>query len=155
MADPVVVFDRFNPPGDEGVDCSGDPGRTQQEFKDEADINRIMGRVIAGAEFPPELKVGSFGDFSAVPDFQASLDLIRRAHEQFEGLPAMVRDRFQNDPGKFLAWAHDPSTTLEEAEKLGILKDEVVAELERNRVSGKAAVVVPEGTVVTSTVKTS
>lgn len=154
MAD-VIVFDRFNPPGDDGIDCSGDPGRTQQEFKDEVDINRIMARVMGGGEFPPEMKVASFGDFSEVPDFQKSLDLIMRAREQFAALPASVRDRFQNDPQKFLAWAHDPATTLDEAEQMGILREDVVARLERERVAGKGAVTVPPGQVVTETLKTS
>lgn len=154
MAD-EIVFDRFNPPGDDGIDCSGDPGKTQQEFRDEVDINRIMRRVIGGGEFPPELRVGSFGDFSEVPDFRSSLDLIRHAEEQFQALPALVRDRFQNDAAKFLEWAHDPNTKLEEAEALGILRDDVVAQLERDRVGGKGAVTVPPGTVVTETLKTS
>lgn len=121
MAEPVV-HDRFNPPGDAGLDCSGDPGKTQQEFKDECDINRILGRMARGQEFPLE-KVGSYGDFSDVPTYQGALDLVRYAGEQFAQLPAKVRDRFKNDPAEMMAFVQDPAN-LREANELGLLKEE-------------------------------
>lgn len=161
----MIVHDRFNPPGDPGLDCSGDPGHTMQEFRDEVDINRIMGRVLnGGQQLPPELRESMFGDFSEVGDFQEALQVLDRARWQFDSLPAAVRDRFKNDPGAFLAWVHDPGTTLDEANELGLLHEEArarqaakkaeLAAAEAAKQAQQPAVVVPAGGVVTSTLKT-
>lgn len=166
MGNPIV-FDRFNPPGDPGIDCSDDPGYTQQEFKEEVDINRIMKKALLGAEFPADVKVGSYGDFYDAPTFQQAMEIQSQAREQFEALPAQVRERFANDPAKFLAWVHDPKTTLEEANELGLLKEEASARLAAEEAARAAQAVkdaqelgayrsqAKPGGVVTETLKTS
>ena len=52
-------------------------------------------------------------------DFQSSMNVIRAAEEAFNAMPAEVRDRFQNDPGRFLEFANDASN-YEEALKMGL-----------------------------------
>ena len=42
-----------------------------------------------------------------------------RAAEAFAAMPADVRDRFQNDPGRFLEFANDASN-YDEALKMGL-----------------------------------
>lgn len=160
-----MVHDLVNRPVDAGLDCSGDPGKTQQEFAKDCDINRLMDRVLKGQqEIPPDVRVGEYGDFSDVGTFQESMELLEYARGQFAALPARVRDRFDNDPMKLLEWVHDPKTTLEEANELGLLKDEArarlakAAELEAQKAAAAAAqpaVVVPPGGVVVSTMKTT
>ena len=47
------------------------------------------------------------------------MNVIRAAEEAFNAMPAEVRDRFQNDPGRFLEFANDASN-YEEALKMGL-----------------------------------
>ena len=52
-------------------------------------------------------------------DFHSSMNVIRAAEEAFNAMPAEVRDRFQNDPGRFLEFANDASN-YDEAVKMGL-----------------------------------
>lgn len=90
------------------------PSMTKQAFKDECDVNMIMkkfertGMVAHLAQYQ-----GSYADVSAGLDFQASLDMVQRAHDAFMTLPAKVRKRFENDPGAFLDFVNDPANEKE------------------------------------------
>lgn len=97
---------------------------TQQHFRDECDINLMMKRyqrtgILPGD--PGRALVGSYGDFSEVPEYREALEIIRRAESQFQALPAMVRDRFKNDPAQLLAFVQDKGNR-EEAIKLGLIE---------------------------------
>lgn len=117
-------FDRFNRPlSSRNVKCIPEEGRTHQEFKDECDINRIMAKALSTGQFPPNIAVGRYGDFSDTDDFQAAQELLKRAQGQFEALPSRVRERFKNDPAQFLAWV-ERKDNLAEAQELGILSEE-------------------------------
>jgi len=72
------------------------------------------------------LKNPVYGDFSSVPNYQEALNIVRIAQEQFNGLDASVRNRFDNDPAKFLDFATNPEN-VEQMAKMGLLKPEVVA----------------------------
>ena len=58
-------------------------------------------------------------DFEEAFDFHSSMNVIRAAEEAFNAMPAEVRDRFQNDPGRFLEFANDASN-YDEALKMGL-----------------------------------
>ena len=64
-------------------------------------------------------------DVSQFGDYQSSFELIRSAQAQFDALPSSVRDRFDNDPSKLIAFLNDPDNRAE-AEKLGLLNTPVV-----------------------------
>lgn len=99
-------------------------GRTKQSFKDECDINRIMARFQKTgvlehlAQRPPQ-----YLDCSAF-DFQVAMDIVAQSKALFAGLPSEVRDRFANDPGRFLAFMEDPANDSE-AVKMGLRKPPV------------------------------
>lgn len=96
---------------------------TQQQFKEECDMNRIVERAMKG--IPPRfLAKGTprYGDFSNVPDLQGAYDLIGRAHEAFMALPAALRKELGNDPAQL---QHITSDQVERY-KLGKPKEEVV-----------------------------
>lgn len=113
-----------NPPKRVGIDCSkGDKAR--QEFKEESDINRIMNRYQSTGVLPPGRGLARYGDFSMLGDFQSAQDLIVRARESFEALPALVRDRFRNSPEKFVEFVSDKSN-MAEAVRLGIVSEDAV-----------------------------
>jgi len=79
---------------------------TRQEFALESDINTLMSRFEKsgvpplGTGIPPR-----YLDLTDVPDFQAAMQLMIDAEEAFMALPAKVRREFDNDPGKFVAFA--------------------------------------------------
>lgn len=66
------------------------PGRTRPEFKEQADVKRLVGLIQRGAVVPPP-PVGRYMDCVGVPDMQGALELVRRASEVFNGLPAKLR----------------------------------------------------------------
>lgn len=90
-----------------GLHCS-DETRTQQQFGDECDINTIVRRFGLTGELPQGLKVPMQGDFTEVFDYQSSLDLLREADQAFMQMPAEIRERFGNDPGRFVEFTSDP-----------------------------------------------
>lgn len=88
--------------------------RTKQEFKDELDINNILKKYNKTGQLPDMIrKDPKYGDFSSPLDYQESMNLVLHAHEQFQNLPARARERFNNDPEKFLVFATDPANAKE------------------------------------------
>lgn len=93
---------------------------TQQQFKDECDVNNIMRKYVTTGEFVHRTsKKGQYADFSHIKDYQEMLDTVRYAEEAFASLPAPVRSRFKNDPGELLSFIQDPKNRAE-GEKLGL-----------------------------------
>lgn len=111
----------MNAAGDESaLDCSNDPTKTQQQFREEVDINTIVERFGLTGELPTNLKVPQSGDFEAVVDYQTALNQVIAAREAFMEMPAGIRARFKNNPQEFLEFCGNPENRAE-AEKLGIL----------------------------------
>lgn len=94
--------------------------RTQQHFKDECDINILFARYLETGEMPQVLNGLSYGDFTGIFDFQTAMNAVRTAEGVFQQLPARIKNRFDNDPQKLLAFLHDPDNR-EEAEFLGLV----------------------------------
>lgn len=72
---------------------------TQQQFKDECDMNRIVKNAMRGVQ-PRFMARGvpQYGDFSNVKDLGQAYELIQRAEEGFMALPAELRRELHNDP---------------------------------------------------------
>lgn len=95
------------------VSCSG-VSRTKQSFKDECDINTILLRYKKTGQLPGLIKSNpQYGDFSDVRSYQDALHTVMFAQEQFSGLSASVRARFDNDPSLFLAFVENPDNRKE------------------------------------------
>lgn len=101
------------------------PSLTQQQFKDECDINHIMQRYRdTGFLVDPLQKVTAkpqFGDFSTEADFMEAQNVIVRARENFEALPSHVRKEFGNDPARMLAFLEKESNYARAVE-LGLVE---------------------------------
>lgn len=111
----------FSVSEDDGLDCAvGGPTKTQQQFKQECDINEIVRRFGLTGELPAEPRIGSFGDFTGVHDFHAAMNMVRGAEEAFMEFPAELRARFGNDPGQMLLFLQDVKNK-DEAVKLGLV----------------------------------
>lgn len=100
-----------------------EPSLTQQHFKDDADINKIIARYNrTGVLVDPSVPRSGealFGDFSQVKDFAEAQNFICLAKEAFMELDSSIRRRFNNDPSELIAFLNDPSN-IEEGRKLGI-----------------------------------
>jgi len=101
-----------------GLSCP-DASLTQQQFKEEADINTIVDRFLRSGVLPTPVNMPQYVDFEGVFDYQTAMNTIRAADENFMRLDARVRARFNNSPQEFLEFFANPDNT-EEAIRLGL-----------------------------------
>ena len=101
-----------------GLSCP-DASLTQQQFKEEADINTIVDRYLRSGVLPTPVNMPQYVDFEGVFDYQTAMNTIRAADENFMRLDARVRARFNNSPQEFLEFFANPDNT-EEAIRLGL-----------------------------------
>jgi len=116
-----------------------EPTRAKQAFKEDADVNNIVRRFQKTGLLPnPNGPAPMYGDFSEPVQLQEALDIVNRANEQFDSLPAHVRKRFHNSPQEFLEFTHDASNQ-QEMEKLGLFSEEAVSRVKaaKQRVKDK------------------
>lgn len=115
------------------VSFEGDKGLTKQADAKDCDINLLMKRFERTGTLPDMIvRDGHYGDYSDVPTLQEAFAIAAHAQEQFDNLDAPIRNRFDNDPLKFAAFATDPKN-LGEMEKLGLLNDKAIARLQAER----------------------
>lgn len=92
------------------------PGLCRQEMSADTDINNIMAKYVKTGVLPVMNREPLFGDFSQIETYQESLNLVQYADETFAMLPAQLRARFQNDPGKFIEFCSNPANAKEMVE---------------------------------------
>jgi len=93
---------------------------TQQNMAAETDINNIMAKYQKTGVLTHVSKyVGQYGDFSGVPDYKTGLEMVMAAEEMFMSLPAKIRDRFGNDPAKFIDFATNEDN-IDELRSMGL-----------------------------------
>lgn len=114
MATKSLVFaTQYDEPKDVSLKCE-DKSLTQQNFKDEVDINFLLEKFKVTGAVPAGVRLPQYGDFSQVSDYRSALDAVNAARYSFMELPANIRDKFANDPQRFLEFCSDP----ENADKL-------------------------------------
>lgn len=111
---------------------------TIQSMTEDADLNVLMRRYGITGKFPENPRVPQYGDFTEVRDFRSALEAVNAGWEAFYTYPAEFRQRFANDPQRFLEWSSDPASRPE-MQKLGML-----ASLE----APQAAIVTPPATQI-------
>ena len=109
-----------------GLKCL-DPSLTQQQFKEESDINTIVDRFMKSGVLPNPVNMPQYMDTEGVFDFQTAMNYVRQADENFMRMDAKVRARFNNSPQEFLTFFADPANT-DEAIRLGLAIPQAVAE---------------------------
>jgi len=101
------------------------PSMTKQSHIAECDINNIIrdfkvtGQI---AHMNNQARQGAYVDLPDQLDFQESLNMVQRAQTSFNTLPAAVRDRFNNDPARFLDFMANPANQ-DEIIKMGLATD--------------------------------
>lgn len=101
-----------------GLACD-DPSLTQQQFKEESDINNIVDRFMKTGYLPDPVSMPQYVDYEGVFDFQSAMNVVRQADENFMRMDAKVRARFHNSPQEFLEFFADPNNR-DEAVRLGL-----------------------------------
>lgn len=106
--------------------CYNDlPSLTVQDAAEEADINTIVRRFGLTGELPTDVRAPVYADFEEVLDFHSAMIAVRGAEESFMRMPAEVRSRFDNDPGRFVDFCSDIKN-LPELQRLGLTRPDLV-----------------------------
>ena len=109
-----------------GLKCE-DASLTQQQFKEESDINTIVDRFMKSGIMPTPVNMPQYMDSEGIFDFQTAMNYVRQADQNFMRMDAKVRARFNNSPQEFLTFFADPANT-DEAIRLGLAIPKPVAE---------------------------
>lgn len=96
------------------------PSRTVKSASDETDINVIVARGRATGNWGV-VKEPRYVDCTQLKDFHSCMNKVKYVGEVFAGLPAVVRDRFSNDPMSLVTFLANPANR-DEAVKLGLVK---------------------------------
>lgn len=116
------IHSRYDVPASDGITFN-EPTLTQQQFKDEVNINNIVNRAMQTGDvsvFTPTQRA-EFIDNSVYEDYQSALDTLQTVEDDFYSLPAVVRKEFDNDPDKYVAFISDPDS-YDRAVELGLLQ---------------------------------
>ena len=109
-----------------GLKCL-DASLTQQQFKEESDINTIVDRFMKSGVLPTPVNMPQYVDFEGIFDFQSAMNAVRAADENFMRMDSKVRARFNNSPQEFLEFFANPENT-QEAIRLGLAIPQAVVE---------------------------
>lgn len=126
----MEIRSRYNAGVREGWKSSA-PSMTQQQFKDEADINYIVSMYDSSGVMPTFHGDGQpaqpvFGDFASLPDSaQEMYNRMIEAKNNFDSLPLEVRKRFNYDPAAFLDFVDNPAN-LDELVAMGLATKTVI-----------------------------
>lgn len=106
---------------------TGDKSMTKQSMSDACDINKIMAKYErTGVITHARANAGFYADVSAVGDYHAAVLQVQAARDLFMSLPAQLRSRFDNDPGKYLDFVTNPENR-DELVKMGLMKPPATA----------------------------
>lgn len=95
--------------------------RTQQQFKDECDVNYILKRFRRTGTLPQtNANPAVFADVT-VNDFQDAMNLVTSAQQEFDLLDSSTRARFGNSPAALLEFLQNPDN-FSEAQDLGLVE---------------------------------
>lgn len=102
---------------------------TEQAHKSQCDINKIIARFDKQGVLTHVNKFeAKFGDMTGA-DFKTMSDKVINAKNMFNELPAKIRNEFDNDPGKLIAFMENPANR-ERAIELGLISSAVPADLD-------------------------
>ena len=120
------IYSAYDPPPRVRLDCSAEPVLTQQNFRDECDINNIIARFKDNgfADVPQADTSNRFSMSRRLLIFTRRKNIVKNAEAVFSELPIAVRKRFHGSPLEFLLFVDqlDQPEVYSEAEALGLLK---------------------------------
>lgn len=103
-----------------GISIPLEEKRTKESFSKDCDINNIIKKFVASG-YPPIIRDdGIYADHTATDLFEA-MQIVAEANTMFQELPSNIRNKFENDPVKFLDFTQNPDNVPEMIE-LGLAK---------------------------------
>lgn len=108
----MSAVDIFDPPADTPLDQTGESSLTQQQFKEDSDINTILARYETTGVIEPgsmNWRNVAFGNFTAFDSFETMVESVMAAQSAFMTLPAAERALFNNDLSQFSVWLDNPA----------------------------------------------
>ncbi len=88
-------------------------GRTKQAPTQETDINYIMAKYVKTGTIEHFAKHGGEYGFASSIVFHEAMNVVAKADSMFAELPALVRRRFNEEPGEFLEFVQNPENQKE------------------------------------------
>lgn len=113
-------YDKDAASNESGLHCE-DASLAQQHYKEECDINTILQKFNISGILPEQPLSPRYGDFTGIGDYHTALNRVIAAQDEFDGLPAQIRARFDNDPAKLIEFLEN-SENRPEAEQLGLVE---------------------------------
>lgn len=103
------------------VTINDEPSRTQKQFQDAVNVNKIMERYLKTGTVTHirNQAEGVYADLTGITDYQSALNQVMHANQKFLDLPSKIRLRFENDPKKLIEFLQNPAN-LEESVELGL-----------------------------------
>ena len=96
------------------------PTRTQQQHKDECDVNLIIAKYKkTGLITHLNKNPGAYSDLTEIPSYTEALQTIITASDAFNALPSDFRYELHNDPQELINFLKNPAND-ERAIKLGL-----------------------------------
>lgn len=94
----------------EGNDTFWGKSLAIQADEQNGNIHSILSKYEKTGGILPQLikQNPQYGDYSDVPTYQESLNIVLKAADQFNSLDAKLRHQFQNDPSEFLNFVNNP-----------------------------------------------
>jgi phage internal scaffolding protein len=121
-------YDTIAASNESGLHCE-DATLTQQHFKDETDINNILRQFNITGLLPQSPLSPRYGDFTGISDYQTALNAVIAAESEFDGLPAEIRARFNNNPEELINFLENDKN-YDEAVKLGLVNAKTEASVQ-------------------------
>ena len=110
---------------DDGIKIDPAENLTEQEHFGEVNIHEIMERARKTGQLSANyaVKEGLSGDFETM-SYREMMDRINNAKEEFNKVPAEIRERFGNSPEAFVAFL-GKEENVQEAVRLGLMQKRV------------------------------
>lgn len=117
---------------DNGIAIDISETRTDQSFLKDCEMSFIMAKFSkTGVVDHLNRYQGDYSDFSDAHDYHEALNAVIAADEMFMSLPADVRIKFDNNPGRFLDFVDNPDNMSEMVEMgLVVPREAPVKEIE-------------------------
>jgi len=87
--------------------------RTKQSFREESEITNIMARYVKTGLIDHFSSYGPEYGFASSVTFHEAMNVVTKADQMFQALPAATRQRFAGDPALFLDFVQNPENQAE------------------------------------------
>lgn len=109
-----------------------EPSMTKQSFQEMVNVNEIMRRFTGTGTITHLNTAAPNYGYHSGHDFRESLEIIQKANESFDALPAIMRRQFNDNPAEFLDFVSNPENAPKMAE-MGLLSPEATEVLEKSK----------------------